>query len=155
MSASTRSTLLDNITKVATSGGKAAFATNMEFAVFPNVVNVCLPRSLTEASPCSYHRTVISRSDDYSVVKDHGGRSSPLIFLGQRGVKIQPCCRKKYSVFSAGSDILHHIQKHPLVFKPSEWKNFDFSFPNKEQGEKAELFLLPEIFSNNKKPFQA
>ena len=32
MSASTRSTLLDNITKATTLGGKAAFATNMEFA---------------------------------------------------------------------------------------------------------------------------
>ena len=58
---------------------------------------------------------------------------------------------KKYSVFSAGSDILHHIQKHPLVFKPSEWKNFDFSFPYEEQCENSELFLLPEIFSDKQK----
>ena len=122
--------------------------------LYPNVAFVCLPRSLTAASPCSYHRTVISRSDGYSVVKDHrrvntlhllwttgvkkttfstelflrfsNCLQTPLIFLGQRGGKIHPCCRKKYSVFSAGSDILHHIQTPPSFLNPLNEKTLIF-----------------------------
>ena len=112
---------------------------------------MCLPRSLTAASPCSYHRTVISRSDGYSVVNDR----DPLIFFGQRGVKIQPCCQKKYLFFFRSGmflSLLLLVQKNGfarknlktslnflLVGKFSEWAKLFSDYIN-------HLHLHPSIF---------
>ena len=79
------------------------------------------PEVLSAASLRSAFRRygeVISRSDGYSVVKDRGERM-PSIFFGQRGVKIHPCCRKKYSVFCNPPHFLIGTKKDKTATRPS------------------------------------
>ena len=99
------------------------------------------------------HGKVIFRSDGYSVVKDRRERM-PSIFFGQRGGKIHPCCRKKYSVFSAGSDILHHIQKPPSFLNPLNEKTLIFlSRRIKNKARKRNCSNVPKNIWTKEKVF--
>ena len=87
----------------------------MAFAVYPNGVFVCLPRILTAASPRSYHRAVISRSDGHLVVKERGD------YLALHLLWTKGCC-----FLALFWDFLKNPLNFLLVGKKSKWTK-DFS----------------------------
>lgn len=99
--------------------------------------------------PC--YREVISRSDGYSVVKDQGRANTP-IFLGQRGGKIHPCCRKKYSVFLHDRISFTIYKNTPSFLNPLNKKTLIFlSRRIKNKTKKLDCSNVTKIFLDKRK----
>ncbi len=82
------------------------------FVVLPKC-HFCMPAPCSAASPCSYHRKVISHSDGYSVFKEHR-RKYPLTHLELRH-NLHPLFLEKFSIIFCYLEL--NLQIAPTLWK--------------------------------------